>query len=114
MDTIQSKKGVPIDHLPQYKGEKLLVSGYFVDPTDEAKCFSWVNGELDVQGTSSQAYPIKNFKLKIKPSKSYGTDSQKPTDCSGFIMTNATDSDGKVVRRKTFSLRGWEDGTKYE
>ena len=114
MDTIQSKKGVPIDHLPQYKGEKLLVSGYFVDPTDEAKCFSWVNGELDVQGTSSQAYPIKNFKLKVKPAASYGTETQKPTDCSGFIMTNATDSDGNVVRRKKYSLRGWKDGTKYK
>ena len=114
MDTIQSKKGVPIDHLPQYKGEKLLVSGYFVDPTDESKCFSWVNGELDVQGTSSQAYPIKNFKLKVKPSKNYGTEAQTPTDCSGFIMTNATDSEGNVVIRKKYSLRGWEDGTKYE
>ena len=113
MDSIQSKKGVPIDHLPQYKGEKLLVSGYFIDPNDEANCFSWVNGELDVQGTSSQAYPVKNFKLKVKPSKTYGTDKQSSTDCSGFIMTNAQDSDGNLVRRSKYSLRGWEDGKKY-
>jgi hypothetical protein len=114
MDSIQSKKGVPIDHLPQYKGEKLLVSGYFVDPNDEANCFSWVNGEFDVQGTSSQAYPIKNFKLKVKPSKTYGTDKQSPTDCSGFIMTNVQDSDGNLVRRSKYSLRGWEDGKEYK
>lgn len=40
--------------LPQYKGDKKVVSGYFVDPSNAANSFSFTGAEADVQGTSSQ------------------------------------------------------------
>ena len=42
--------------LPQYKGDKKTVSGYYVDPTNSANNFSFENAVMDVQGTSSQYY----------------------------------------------------------
>lgn len=111
VDNIKAKDGSHKGYLPTYKGEKLLCNGYYVNPLDEYASFSWKNGEIDVQGTSSQAYPIKNFKLKIKKSDDYPTDSLA---CSGFIMTKATeltqqtDNPHEVIFKK-YSMRGYED-----
>lgn len=105
----KDKKGNIVGHLPTYKGEKLLVDGYYVDPVNSRNSFSWKNGEIDVQGTSSQAYPIKNFKLKIKQAKTYGTDKQAITDCSGFIMTDKSEAAGKEVTVKNYPLRGYDE-----
>lgn len=63
--------------LPQFKGDKKKVSGYYVDPVHPERSFRFVDAEIDVQGTSSQYYKVKNYKLKFK---------------NGFIM-----SDGTVV-----------------
>ena len=52
--------------LPTYKGNKLKVSGRYVDPLHPEKSFSFANAEIDVQGTSSQYYPRKNYKIKFK------------------------------------------------
>ena len=52
--------------LPQYKGDKKSVSGSFTDPADPERSFSFVGAQADVQGTSSQYYPRKNFKVKFK------------------------------------------------
>lgn len=52
--------------LPQYKGDKKIVSGYYVDPVNPALSFTFVNAEIDVQGTSSQTYARKNYKIKFK------------------------------------------------
>lgn len=109
IDSILAKDGTPIKHLPTYKGEKLLCSGYYVNPVDEHCSFSWKNAEIDVQGTSSQAYPVKNFKLKFKKAKTYGTDKQNPTDCSGFILTKASEEMGEEVAVSKYSMRGWDD-----
>lgn len=107
-DQVTDKKGNLVGHLPEYKGQKLLVSGYYVDPVNAANSFSWKNGEIDVQGTSSQAYPIKNFKLKIKQAKTYKDETtRKPTDCSGFILTQASEKEGKEVTVKKYPLRGY-------
>lgn len=108
MDSITTKKGVAVDHLPEYKGEKLLCSGYYVNPTDEYTSFSWKNAEIDVQGTSSQAYPIKNFKIKFGKG-TYGTDCPASTDGSGFIMTKASELAGEEVTFKKYSMRGWDN-----
>lgn len=113
-DTTTDKKGNLVGHLPTYKGEKLLCNGYYVNPVDKYTSFSWKNGEIDVQGTSSQAYPIKNFKLKIKKSDNYGTEKQSSTDCSGFIMTQASLDTGKEVAFKKYSMRGWSDYSKLD
>ncbi len=52
--------------LPQFKGDKKTVSGYFVDLVNPERSFNFENAEIDVQGTSSQYYYVKNFKIKFK------------------------------------------------
>ena len=52
--------------LPQYKGNKLSIDGVYVDPVDTRKSFTFTDGEIDVQGTSSAGYARKNYKLKFK------------------------------------------------
>ena len=52
--------------LPQYKGDNKTVSGYFVDKADSSNSFIFVNADLNVQGTSSEGYYVKNFKIKFK------------------------------------------------
>lgn len=53
-------------HLPQYKGDKVTLSGYYVDPLHPEKSFTFTNAQFDVQGTSSQDYKRKNYKGKFK------------------------------------------------
>ena len=52
--------------LPTYKGNKLTVSGQYVDPVDSSKSFTFTGAEIDVQGTSSASYERKNYKIKYK------------------------------------------------
>ena len=52
--------------LPQYKGDKKKCSGYYIDPVHPERSFRFVDAEIDVQGTSSQFYKVKNFKIKFK------------------------------------------------
>lgn len=61
--------------LPQYKGDKKTCSGQYVDPLHPEKCFTFEGAQIDVQGTSSQYYERKNYKIKFK---------------GGFILTNGT------------------------
>ena len=61
--------------LPQYKGDKKTCSGYYVDPMDSKRSFQFKNAQCDVQGTSSQYYYVKNYKIKFK---------------GGFILTDGT------------------------
>lgn len=64
--------------LPQYKGDKKVCSGYYTDRVNPSKSFSFENAQIDVQGTSSQYYSRKNYKIKFK---------------GGFILTNGTTVD---------------------
>ncbi len=57
--------------MPTYKGDKKIVTMDFENPLDKARSFSKVYGgpiqvEIDVQGTSSQFYIRKNWKIKLK------------------------------------------------
>lgn len=72
--------------LPQFKGDKKTVSGHYVDPTDATKSFSFTGAEANVQGTSSQYYPRKNYKIKFK---------------GGFTMTSTGDNVAKFAMRGT-------------
>ena len=51
--------------LPQYKGDKKTCTGSYVDPVNQEKSFTFENCEIDVQGTSSQYYARKNYKMKF-------------------------------------------------
>jgi hypothetical protein len=53
-------------NLPQSKGDKKTVSGSYVDPLRPERCFTFTGAEIDVQGTSSQYYSRKNYKIKFK------------------------------------------------
>ena len=63
--------------LPQYKGDKKTMSGSYVDPVQPSKSFTFTGAQVDVQGTSSQYYARKNYKIKFK---------------NGFIINDATGS----------------------
>ncbi len=52
--------------LPTRKGDKQTVSLTYENRQDITKSFSAEGVEIDVQGTSSQYYPRKNFKTKFK------------------------------------------------
>ena len=52
--------------LPQYKGDKKTISVTYVDPISPNKSFTATGVQSDVQGTSSQYYPRKNYKDKYK------------------------------------------------
>lgn len=57
---------VSCNQLPQFKGDKKTCSGYFVDLVHPDRSFNFANAEIDVQGTSSQFYWRKNYKIKFK------------------------------------------------
>ena len=75
--------------LPQYKGDKKAVEVSYVDPVTPAKSFTATGVQADVQGTSSQYYARKNYKMKFK---------------SGFVLANGTQS-------PTYQLRPGYIGT---
>lgn len=52
--------------LPQFKGDKKVVSGRYTDPQHPEKSFSFEGAQANVQGTSSQYYPRKNYKISFK------------------------------------------------
>lgn len=53
--------------LSEYKGDKIGdVAGRYVDPLHPNRSFTFTGAQIDVQGTSSQYYFVKNFKVKFK------------------------------------------------
>ena len=50
---------------PQYKGNKINMDGYYVDREHPNKSFTFSQAQVDVQGTSSQYYSRKNYKIKF-------------------------------------------------
>lgn len=71
------------EELPQYKGDKKSnKSVTFVDPMNPDRSFTATGVQLDVQGTSSAGYPVKNYKVKLKGGLTY-TNSGKYT-ADGF------------------------------
>ena len=74
--------------LPQYKGDKKTVSGYYVDPLHPERSFTFTNAQIDVQGTSSQYYARKNYKVKFK---------------GGFILTDGVTVQVYCIREDAIS-----------
>ena len=64
------------DELPFYKGNKIGVDVRYYDPFDKDRCWHASHVQANVQGTSSQGYPRRNFKLSLKASSK---DWQNPT-----------------------------------
>lgn len=71
--------------LPQYKGDKKTgINVTYVDQAHPENSFAAHGVEMDVQGTSSAGYPIKNYKPKFK---------------SGFEMTQSGEHASKFKLR---------------
>lgn len=51
---------------PQYKGDKKTIAFDFVEPANSARRLAATGVEVNVQGTSSQYYAVKNLKVKFK------------------------------------------------
>lgn len=51
--------------LPRSKGDKQTVSTIYSDPVDPTRNFEYEGCTIDVQGTSSQYFPKKNYKIKF-------------------------------------------------
>ena len=69
--------------LPQYKGDKKTVNITYVDPVTPSKSFTASGAQADVQGTSSQYYARKNYKIKFK---------------NGFELNNGTHASKYAMR----------------
>lgn len=83
------------EELPQYKGDKKTVSISYVDPSEPSKSFTATGVQSDVQGTSSQYYPRKNYKDKYK---------------NGFIVSTGEPSNkyamnANAVPTNTFTMK---------
>lgn len=57
--------------LPPVKGEKQTVNVTYADPLNPSLDFSQENCTIDIQGTSSQYYPKKNYKIKFNEAFSF-------------------------------------------
>lgn len=80
---------------PQFKDDKKTVSGYFVDPLHPEKSYSFSATQIDVQGTSSQYYYRKNYKIKYK---------------NGFVMYDGSTAEtyqmnSNAVPTSTFTMK---------
>ena len=54
-----------VGDLPATKGDKKIVSVKYINNFDSSKNFDSYGVTLDIQGTSSQYYPRKNYKFKL-------------------------------------------------
>lgn len=60
------------EELPQFKGDKKKnKSVTFVDQLNPERSFTATGVQLDVQGTSSAGYPVKNYKVSLKEGLTY-------------------------------------------
>ena len=70
------------EELPQYKGDKKKdKSVTYIEPLHPERNFTAKGVQLDVQGTSSAGYPVKNYKVSLKNGLTYSSDGKT---ASGF------------------------------
>ena len=60
--------------LPTFKGDKKTTAVQFFDPTNHDNDYTAAGAQIDVQGTSSQYYFRKNFKVKYKEGFTQGAE----------------------------------------
>lgn len=88
--------------LPQYKGDKKTCNGSYTDPLHPSKSFTFTGAQFDVQGTSSQYYPRKNYKAKFK-----GGFTNNGTTSSKYAMnTNAVPTSTFTFKADVASSEG--------
>ena len=73
---------ITAEELPQSKGDKKTCSVAYVDPVYPSRSYTATGVQIDVQGTSSQYYARKNYKMKYK---------------SGFTLNNGSHADKYAI-----------------
>lgn len=86
-----------IGDLPQYKGDKKTVSVVFSDVKRPERSFIATGVQIDVQGTSSQYYPRKNYKLKFSSGFEMTVDG---SHADGFTLSSGDCLPAKVFCTK--------------
>lgn len=75
--------------LPQYKGDKKIISGSYVDKMYPSKSFTFTGCQINVQGTSSAVYARKNYDMQFK---------------NGFEMNSGSHADTYLLRAGNISF----------
>ena len=57
---------IECEELPQYKGDKKKASGSYTNPLFPSKSFTFTGCPINVQGTSSSVYYVKNIDMQFK------------------------------------------------
>ena len=70
------------EQLPQFKGDKKIITGSYVDPQRSSKSFTFTGCQINVQGTSSAPYARKNYDMQFK---------------QGFEMNNGEHADNYAL-----------------
>lgn len=88
-----------IGTLPTRKGDKQFLDVEYTDLAND-RYFYWADALVDVQGTSSQYYPRKNYKIKsVKGKKDYGG------NVGTTVVVDASDGeDAEGVEKPKFCL----------
>ena len=85
---------IECEELPQFKGDKKKnKSVTYVEPLHPERSFTATGVQLDVQGTSSAGYPVKNYKVSLKGGLTYSNSGE---EASGFPII-AGGLEGKVI-----------------
>ena len=85
---------IECEQLPQFKGDKKKdKSVTYIEPLHPERSFTATGVQLDVQGTSSAGYPIKNYKVSLKGGLTY---TNSGNEASGFPII-AGGLEGKVI-----------------
>lgn len=85
---------IECEELPQYKGDKKKKKSVtYVEPLHPERSFTASGVQLDVQGTSSAGYPVKNYKVSLKEGLTYTTSNET---AEGFPI-KAGGLEGKVI-----------------
>ena len=85
---------IECEELPQFKGDKKKdKSVTYVEPLHPERSFTATGVQLDVQGTSSAGYPVKNYKVSLKSGLTYSNSGE---EAGGFPII-AGGLEGKVI-----------------
>ena len=85
---------IECEELPQFKGDKKKnKSVTYIEPLHPERSFTATGVQLDVQGTSSAGYPVKNYKVSLKGGLTYSNSGE---EASGFPII-AGGLEGKVI-----------------
>ncbi len=113
-DPTKTQRRTDDDRLPYVKGGKRYCEINFVNPVGDAlleagkiteeqyyshsPSYRVIGCEIDVQGTSSQGYPRRNFKTKMKPATSGADAEKKSHDDWGWFYTKGSKA-GKKFKK---------------